>query len=66
MQVSTTALAARNSPTEAIIGNITRTLPNALARSNARNWVRNSSGMASETRIARHPRNGFSSGSKCM
>ena len=36
MQVSTTALAARNSPTEAIIGNITRTLPNALARSNAR------------------------------
>lgn len=55
MHSRTAASARRNSPTDVIIGNMIRRLPNTLARSNARSCVRNTSCMESETRMARHP-----------
>ena len=65
LHFSTSALAWFSSSRPEIIGYIIFTLPSALARRMARNWVRNSSGCARQKRIARQPRNGFISCASC-
>ena len=54
-------LRAGGSSTVQIMGNMTCTLPAMPARMSARNCALKNSGMASEMRIARQPRNGFAS-----
>ena len=53
--------APRSSPGEAIIGNMTASLPWTEARSSARSWVLKSSRRSRQMRIARQPSAGFSS-----
>ena len=60
---ATSALAAVISSRHEIIGNNSRTFPVAPARRIARSWVLNNSCRDSDTRIPRHPRNGFDSSS---
>ena len=56
---STTSLAWRNSCIPEIIGNITQSLPNTDALSNALNCTLNISFLSKQSLIALYPKNGF-------